>query len=356
MSNIREENPKMQKYQSLYSLTEDQRLDAKERARALIVRRAGEKPQLEQFQRTPPPRPNRDQYADTFISRYPEWLTKAVMGVMLLVFAAAAMPSLFRLFTAGRDYFSHGITDPIQAAVVGVSTFLLAEFLIVLSTISARVYFTGWSRVLFVVPIGMGLAVALVGNWTITRPTDVFGWLETVVPPVSVVFIALVLEKLILDSIHSRHANEKAYQTALRQWQQSVQEQQQAEEQEYRQSILRWQDMTRDPETSADWTQVYATALREAIKTANSHGTGKTARVELMSSLNSRDWTLLVKREMKADRWYEMIDQVDEVVAEASAEAAPAPVQEPAHALPTIEDEEEETQEARPFAVNGNSS
>lgn len=335
----------MQKYALLHMLNEDQRIDAKERARSLIIRRAGEKPQPEQFKRTPPIKPDRAQFADTYISRYPVWLTKAVGAVMLVVFVAAAMPSLFRLYTAGRDYFGHGIADPVQGAVVGVSTFLLAEFLIVLSTISARVYFQGRARLLFVVPILMGLSVALVGNWTITQPSDLFGWLETVVPPVSVVFIALVLEKLILDSIHARHANEQAYQQALVDWKTAVTDQQTSEEAAYRDAVVAWQDMTRDPEHAPDWTQVYATALREAIKAANAHGTGKTARVDLMQSFNGRDWSLLVRREMDADRWYEQIDHVEALPEVA---AAPAPAANPLE-LERIEGEEGDTQPSAPL-------
>lgn len=334
----------MQNLELLYGLSEDQRIDAKERARALIIRRAGDKPQPEQFRRAALPRPDRAQYADTHISRYPAWLTKAVGGVMLLVFVAAAMPSLFRLFTAGRDYFAHGINDPVQAAIVGLSTFLLAEFLIVLSTISARVYFTGRSRLLFAAPVAMGLAVALVGNWTITQPGDIFGWLETIVPPVSVVFIALVLEKLILDSIHARHANEKAYQAALNDWKQATADQQAAEESAYHDAVRRWQDMTREPEQADDWTQVYATALREGLRAANARGRGMRERVEVMQSLNGRDWSRLVRREMDQDRWYLMV--FSEPVA---SDPRPAPVEhDPPRPAETTNTDDEDTQEAAP--------
>lgn len=343
----------MQKYASMYMLTEDQRLDAKERAKSLILRSAGDEPQPEQFRRAAPLRPDREQYADTYISRYPAWLTKAVGAVMLVVFVAAAMPSLFRLYTAGRDYFGHGISDPLQGAVVGVSTFLLAEFLIVLSTISARVYFQGAARLLFVVPIGMGLAVALVGNWTITQPSDLFGWLETVVPPVSVVFIALVLEKLILDGVHSRHANEKAYQQAVAEWNQAVNEQKASEELAYRAAILRWQTMTREPEESDHWRQVYATALREAIKAANAQGRGKTERVELMQSFNGRDWSILVRREMEADRWYERIDEEPAIEDAPTAHNLSQEASTSANfTLPALSPEEEDTQPAQPVTAS----
>jgi len=259
--------------QELRQLTDDERLDAVENARATVTRKIGDKP-------------SRDTFANNTISRYPAWLTRAVGGVMAIVFIASALPSLFRLFTAGRDYFMHGITDGTQGALVGVSTFLLAEFLIILSTISARVYFHGRSRLIFIVPISLGLAVALVGNYVIAKPADIFGWLETIVPPIAVLFLALIGERLILDAIEARHANERDYQHAL----------------------TRWQLAVNSPEQSEHWALTYANALRQAIINANTKGTGATARRELINTLTPAHWRLLVIRELRADSWFNAID------------------------------------------------
>lgn len=257
----------------LRALTDEERLQAAERARAVVARAAGDKP-------------SRASFTDVIASKYPAWVGRLTAGLMALVFVAAAMPSLFRLFTAGRDEFTNGINEPAQAALVGVSTFLLAEFLIVLSTISARVYFEGRARLIFVVPVGLGLAVALVGNWVVAQPGDLFGWLETLSPPLAVLFLALIGERLVLDAIERRHAGERAYQAAL----------------------TDWQAATAEPERSPRWRSAYANALRATLQEANTRGTGATARRELMSALSAAHWRALVGREYAADSWHEVAD------------------------------------------------
>ena len=279
--------------------------------------------------------PDRAAYADTAVSRYPAWVTRGVGVLMVVVFIAAALPSLFRLYTAGRDYFTtgniaqttltgstptdstltgapvvsaaeadtvkRGINDGVQGAIVGVSTFLLAEFLIVLSTIAARVYFTGRARAAFVIPIMLGLAVAFVGNYVVARPHDVFSWLETIVPPIAVLFMALVGERLILDAVESMHAGEVAYQTASA---------------AHRAHLL---DLT----THAAYRNAYATALRKALIEANVKGVGATARRDLMATFTPPVWRALVIRELAADNWFEA---AGEDTAQPTSTPASAPV------------------------------
>ena len=259
----------------LRRLSESQRLDARDKARANVIKAIGDKPQRAQF----------DHFTT---SDYPVWFSRTIAAFMVIVFVAAGAPSLFRLFTAGRDYFLAGIADNQQAAIVGASTFLLAEFLIILSTIAASVYFQGRRRWMFIVPITLGLAMALVGNWQIAQPTDVFGWLETVSPPAAVLFIALIGERLALDAIRRKHANERAYQEAL----------------------AEWKAATAEPESHDRWPSAYANALRQALWRANGRGSGSgsTARQELMQQLNGDDWRELVLREMKAENWFSADD------------------------------------------------
>lgn len=254
----------------LRPLTDEERLEAAERARSVILKANSDKPRREQF-------------ADISISRYPAWFTRLVAVFMVIVFVAAAMPSLFRLYTAGSEYFRHGIDNAFLGSIVGISTFLLAEFLIILSTISARVYFEGRARFVFVIPICLGLAMALVGNYVVAQPTDLFGWLETLSPPFAVLFLAIIGERLVLDAIESRHANERAYQQAL----------------------VDWQAANHDPENSPRWRGAYANALKAMLRDVNSKDRGATARKELMGNLTAGDWRVLVIREMRADSWFE---------------------------------------------------
>lgn len=265
-----------QNLHKLQQLTEDQRLDARDRARQMVVKSLGL-------------RPTREQYSHTSISKYPGWVTKLVAGFMLVAFIASAIPSLFRLFNAGRDYYLHSIDVQWQATLVGLSAFLLAEFLIVLSTVTASIFYRGRAKLLWAIPVIMGLLMALVGNYVVAQPSDFWGLLETFIPPLSVIFIAVAGERLILDSIKTRHANERAYQEALTQYNQVV----------------------NDPEHHTRWNQFYANALKESLRDAQSGGRGTKERQEIVTTLNSRDWAALVRREMVADRWFESVDTAD---------------------------------------------
>lgn len=261
--------------QELRILTDEERIEAQQRARDVVTLAGGEQPTRQQFEHTQ-------------VSEYPAWFTRIIAGLMIVVGLASAMPSLFRLYTAGSSYFLHGIDNQFLASIVGVSTFLLAEFLIVLSTISARVYFEGRARLIFVIPILLGLSMALVGNWVIAQPSDLFGWLETLAPPIAVLFLALIGERLVLDAIESRHANERAYTQALAEWQRA----------------------TANPEQSPRWESAYVNALRQQIITANSRGAGATARRELLTKLSRADWVKLIQREMDAENWFSLPESV----------------------------------------------
>lgn len=252
---------------TLRELTDDERLDAREAARGVILREIGD-------------RPERAQFEGVNVSEYPRWVRGLVALLMLTVFMAAAAPSLFRLYSAGRTYHLQGIDSEWQAAIVGVSTFLLAEFIIITSTLAASIFFSkGWHRALFAVPISLGLAVAFVGNWTVVQPHDLFSYLETFVPPLVVVFVSFVGERLVLDSMKQAHADEKAYQEAL----------------------AEWLEQSRNVEHHPKWQVIYGRALLEKLRKVNAKGRGAKARKEFMAELNRAGWSALVRREFAID-------------------------------------------------------
>lgn len=260
-------------FKALSPLTDEQRIEAQQRAMQAVQKLNGDTP-------------SRDAYANLAVSRYPAWFTKLVAGLLLTVLIAAAFPSFFRLFTAGRDYYLHSIIDRTQADLVGFATFVLAECLVAISTLAMGVYYKGRGKALFVVPIVMGLAVAYIGNWTVVNPFDVFSLLETLVPPSAVLFVALIGERLALEAITTRHANEQAFQAAYAEWRQAN------------------QDATKHPR----YKSLLANALRDTLRDANSKGTGSTARKELMNTLSTDAWRALVARELAADSWYQDVD------------------------------------------------
>lgn len=290
----------------LNRLTDEQRLTAKVEARQIVIAQYGNEPELTRFQRPLPLLPNRADYENRSVSEYPAWLTQVIGTFMIIVFVAAALPSLFRLYRVGYDYFHEGIASNWQATLVGISTFLLAEFLIVLSTVAMRVLFKSTvARSAFLLPIALGLAMAFVGNWTITQPHDAMGWLETIVPPIAVLFTAMIGEQLTLHAIKSRYANESAFQQDLLVIESDKREQQQAEKMAYRDSLNIWHNATKDPEQSDYWLSAYANALRSKIIEANNSGSGKTKRMEYIGNLSRDGWVILIRQEIQAEQWFQ---------------------------------------------------
>ena len=104
-----------------------------------------------------------------------------------------------------------------------------------------------------------------------------FAWLESIAPPLLVLSTAYVMKEQILETIEIRHANERAYQFALEEWQVA----------------------TAMPEEYPTWMQFYANALQDALRKANAR------RKETLSQMTVEDWRLAVGREIRADMWYQ---------------------------------------------------
>jgi hypothetical protein len=122
--------------------------------------------------------------------------------------------------------------------------------------------------------------IALVGNIQIALPgheNSPFAWLESIAPPLLVLSTAYVMKEQILETIEIRHANERAFQVALEEWQVAA----------------------AMPEEYPTWMQFYANALQDALRRANAR------RKETLSQMAVEDWRLAVAREMRADMWYQ---------------------------------------------------
>ena len=127
--------------------------------------------------------------------------------------------------------------------------------------------------------MGIATAIALVGNVQVALPGhqySPFAWLEAIAPPLLVLSTAYVLKEQMLEAIELRHANERAYQEAINDWQRA----------------------TINPEAHPHWMQFYANAIRDAVRKANSR------KREALEALTTGDWRALVYRELQADDWY----------------------------------------------------
>jgi hypothetical protein len=254
--------------ENLRPLTQEQRQAARRAARQAAVRSIG-------------PKPTREQLTSTTIARYPVSVTRLIALLCLVLLLAAFTPSAIRLYVIGSQTFGQAVSNKVAQVAVGLATVLSAEIgQVVFSLALATLGTTSTSRRLLYASMGMCTSVALAGNIRVAllgHDQSVFAWLEAVEPPLVVLSTAYVLKGQLLEAIEQRHANERAYQSAL----------------------ADWQVATAEPEQHPQWSQFYANALQDALRQANAR------RRETLATLTTADWRALVYRELQAERWYE---------------------------------------------------
>jgi hypothetical protein len=78
------------------------------------------------------------------------------------------------------------------------------------------------SKRLLYVSMMLSTIISLAGNAQLALPGHAyspFAWLEAVAPPLLVLAMSFILKEQLLGSIETRHANERAFQVALADWQ-----------------------------------------------------------------------------------------------------------------------------------------
>ena len=254
-------------YSEIKPLTQEQRQTARDNAQNAVMRAVGERPLRENFDRHT-------------ASHYPPSVTKLINILCIVLLLAAFTPSAIRLFIIGSETFGVAVPDNLAKVAVGIATVLTAEIgQVVFSLALATLGTTSSARRLLYTSMGIATAIALVGNVQVALPRHIhspFAWLEAIVPPLLVLSTAYVLKEQLLESIEMRHANERAFQEAVNDW----------------------QTATANPENHPHWMQFYANALRDSIRKVNNR------RKDALASLNTADWRALVYRELQADSWY----------------------------------------------------
>lgn len=257
---------------AIQELGDDDLIGAREEAKALVLKDIGDAPSREDFMR----------YR---AQRVPRAIALVIGGILGGGMLAAFLLSLFRVFTAGRDLFLQHISDPLQAAIAGVATFMLAELLVVGSVLAMTIYFTGWKRGLMVFTALIGVSVALTGNVIISQPASWWGWLDAIAPPLAVLLISLAFEAMLVSTLRER----------------------QRVEHEYKQAIDDWKARTAKPEEAlAFHNRYYPNAIRARLQVVNASGQGSTRRKEIMAALRPEHWNVLVTRELRRSDWFDM--------------------------------------------------
>jgi hypothetical protein len=258
--------------ENLRPLTQEQRQSAGKAAREAVIRAIGPKPAREHFN-----------YAT--ISKYPPSVTRLIFLLCLVLLLAAFTPSAIRLYVIGSRTFGQAVSNDMAMTAVGFATVLSAEIgQIVFSLALATLGTSQSSRRLLITSMAITTIISLVGNVQLALPgheNSPFAWLEALAPPIIVLATAYVIKEQILETIEVRHANERAYQSALDDWKMA----------------------TSTPENHPVWTQFHANALQDALRKANAR------RKEILDQMTIGDWRIAVSRETHADRWYQDAEQ-----------------------------------------------
>jgi hypothetical protein len=261
---------------NLRPLTQEQRQAARQAARQAVVRSVG-------------PRPVREQFAHHTISKYPSSVTRLISILCIVLLLAAFTPSAIRLYVIGSQTFGQAVSSSVAMTAVGLATVLSAEVgQVVFSLALATLGTSRSSRRLLYVSMAIATILALVGNIQTALPgrtKSPFAWLEAVAPPLLVLSTAYVLKEQVLETIERRHADERAFQAAL----------------------VDWQAATAEPEQHTHWPQMYANALRDALLKVNSR------RKEVLGEMTVDAWRSVVYRETQADLWYEEPELDEEI-------------------------------------------
>jgi hypothetical protein len=253
----------------LISLNAQQRIDAHEQAKQIVIQKHGK-------------RPTREQYYHSAVSKYPAWLTAIISITLLIALIAAFVISATHLNDIGQQTISEVVEHRASIVMVGASAVLLSELAALVFSLALVLAHDRASKIILYIGMIISTIIALVGNIQHASPNNPFSWVMAIAPPILVLGLGYVSKMFALEAIEARHAAKAAYEQAL---------------QEYKEA-------TASPETSPLFRPAYINALREMLVLVNSKGRGKTERVTYMQTMTNHDWSVLVNDALNADEWY----------------------------------------------------
>ena len=249
-------------------LTQDERLQARQKARAHVVAVIGT-------------RPSRDEFSERSVSRYPHYVMYSIIGLCLIALMAAFTPSAIRLYHIGSETFLQSIDHQPSARIVGLSIVLMAELSQVVFSLSLAILGTSrTSRYLLYFGMFIATLIALVGNAQVALPDhwqNPFAWLEALAPPLIVLSLSYILKEQMLQTIETRHTNEVAFQEVLREY----------------------EALAGKPEEHPAWMRYYANSIRDELMKAN-----RRKKSLDINAIPVTGWRVLVSREMQAEDWF----------------------------------------------------
>lgn len=260
-------------------LREEQRIEARQRARENLLTKLGGEPQFEDFERR------------TY-SHYGPTVDRALMGAMIMMLVAAFTVSAFHIYHVGNTTYRAGIDSAWQAIISGFALVILAETAVLLLSVMPAVWDIprGIKAVMYTGAIGAAF-IAAIGNIDVTitytsRPFDWFqAWIRSIsvapsrfvlatMPPALTLIVGQGLKYRVLIEAQRRHEAKANYEAAL----------------------ADWKRVEAHLEQHSDWLQAYATALWDTWR----HG----KRKEIWQGITASDRRAIVQRELEAEHWF----------------------------------------------------
>jgi hypothetical protein len=204
------------------------------------------------------------------------------------------------VYFASKSAYGIGIHDPRLVIVAGLASVLITELAVIFFSAAPAVLESVMTRsIAFLCYLLAALAgfLAVIGNVAVAIEyrESPFGWLKAwlnsfatrpmlfllaTLPPVMVVGAGLVLKTRIL-ALNERHHRATT---------------------EYSQALAEFKHLQANVEQHPDWTQFYASALWDQWR----RGKAKT----LLAEITEQDRRAIVRREMLADRWDDVTEDV----------------------------------------------
>lgn len=275
-------------------LSQQQYLAAEKAAAEIIVAMLGK-------------RPERKNYRRRAWGKYPIQVVLIVIALIVILVITTFIISAIRLYDIGSKTFQEGINHAASAQWAGGSMILMAEtaailFILARSVIDSpeiRPRFPGerwliWRISTFdpmqAIMLALALlatAIALAGNYYVAidqRQSNLFAWLEALVPPVFTLGASYILERLFLEMIKNYHADQL----------------------EYEHDTKAYDTLAVNPKSHPDYRRVLARAIWDQILLANSDKRRKhegESFYGMLVGLNQESKAFLVRREYAAHEW-----------------------------------------------------
>jgi hypothetical protein len=265
-------------------LTEDQRTEARNKARQTMIAKLGGEPRIEDFEH--------QQY-----SKYGPRVDHFVTATMIVLFVAALAVSAFHIYNMGKDTYLEGTDILWQAQLTGFALIILAESAVLLLSIMPAIWEMpqGIKIVMYTGTIGAAM-VAAIGNIdvTITYTESPFNWfiawissfakdpgnfILATMPPALTLIVGQGLKYRVLNTTKERFEAKRQFDVAMQDWESTL----------------------ANLENHKEWVNTYAYTLwdywKSALKIRNKR--------EFIGSITDTERQAIVRREIKATNFFE---------------------------------------------------